>query len=92
VNNTFKEHHFYLIHNHGEALSWPVKAVKTKKLHVSPLIGMKAEYHFLYPKPGNRVYKNTLPELLLLFSQHAYLYRYHSCLLERHTPFFWFVC
>lgn len=55
VNNTFKEHHFYLIHNHDQALSWPVKAVKTKKMHVSPLIGMKAEYHFRFPQPGNRL-------------------------------------
>ncbi|MES9940229.1 MAG: DUF1365 domain-containing protein [Candidatus Thiodiazotropha sp. 6PLUC2] len=55
VNNTFNEHHFYLIHNHGETLSWPVKAVKEKRMHVSPLIGMQAKYHFSFKKPGDRI-------------------------------------
>ncbi|MES9929181.1 MAG: DUF1365 domain-containing protein [Candidatus Thiodiazotropha sp. 6PDIVS] len=55
VNNTFNEHHFYLIHENGKPLSWPVKAVKSKRLHVSPLIGMKAEYHFRFSRPGQKL-------------------------------------
>jgi DUF1365 family protein len=55
VSNTFKERHFYLIHERGASLTWPVKAVKTKKFHVSPLIGMQAEYHFYFPQPGDRL-------------------------------------
>ncbi|MEW8625138.1 MAG: DUF1365 domain-containing protein [Candidatus Thiodiazotropha sp.] len=55
VNNTFKEHHFYLIHNRGKDLSWPVNAIKEKQFHVSPLIGMNGEYHFSFHKPGKRI-------------------------------------
>ncbi|MCG8486642.1 MAG: DUF1365 domain-containing protein [Chromatiales bacterium] len=55
VNNTFNEHHFYLIHNQGESLSWPVNATKAKQFHVSPLISMNGEYHFSFRKPGKRI-------------------------------------
>lgn len=34
----------------------------------------------------------SMPGLLRLSSQHAFLGRYHSYLLERYIPFFWFVC
>ncbi|MCG7865264.1 MAG: DUF1365 domain-containing protein [Candidatus Thiodiazotropha taylori] len=78
VNNTFKEHHFYLIHNHGESLSWPVSAVKQKQFHVSPLIGMNGEYHFAFHKPGKRlgvVIREYQDErLMLTASQAGYSY------------------
>ena len=55
VNNTFKEHHFYLLHRNGATMNWPVSDIKQKRLHVSPLIGMQAEYHFRFKEPGERL-------------------------------------
>ena len=55
VNNTFGEHHFYLLHEHGEPLPTPFRARATKRLHVSPLIGMHAEYAFQLAPPGERL-------------------------------------
>ncbi|MCG7914008.1 MAG: DUF1365 domain-containing protein [Candidatus Thiodiazotropha lotti] len=78
VNNTFKEHHFYLIHNQGDKLSWPVNATKKKQFHVSPLISMNGEYHFSFHKPGKcigvviREYQND--RLMLTASQAGYSY------------------
>ncbi len=46
VNNTFGEKHFYLLHERGERLHWPVKAEKRKVFHVSPFIDMEARYRF----------------------------------------------
>jgi DUF1365 family protein len=51
VNNTFGEHHFYVIDEHGDAMTWPVRAVVRKCFHVSPLMGMDAEYHFRIRPP-----------------------------------------
>jgi DUF1365 family protein len=55
VNNTFKEHHFYLIHDHGNRLNWPVREIKQKQFHVSPLISMNGEYHFTFHQPSERL-------------------------------------
>lgn len=54
VHNTFGEAHGYLLHAHGAPLAWPVRGRKAKRLHVSPLIGMDAAYHFRIDEPGER--------------------------------------
>jgi DUF1365 family protein len=52
VHNTFRQHHNYLLHEHGEPLSWPAKPTVRKAFHVSPFIGMDAEYRFTLSEPG----------------------------------------
>ena len=55
VNNTFGEHHCYLLEEQGRPLPSPFRARAYKRLHVSPLIGMRAEYAFQIEPPGSRV-------------------------------------
>ena len=52
VNNTFGDHHCYLLHEGGRPLPAPFRSRATKRLHVSPLIGMRAEYAFQIDPPG----------------------------------------
>lgn len=53
VHNTFGEAHGYLIHEGGKAMSWPVRATKSKRLHVSPLMAMHCEYRFRITSPDD---------------------------------------
>ena len=55
VNNTFGEHHFYLLSNGGLPLSWPVNRSVEKVFHVSPLMGMEARYDFRLAEPSDRL-------------------------------------
>jgi DUF1365 family protein len=55
VNNTFGDHHNYVLHDHGAAMRWPVRAHADKRMHVSPLIDMDCEYQFRLAKPGDRL-------------------------------------
>ena len=55
VNNTFGEHHFYLLHEQGSAMPWPARAELDKCFHVSPLIGMQGRYRFRLDKPEDRL-------------------------------------
>jgi DUF1365 family protein len=55
VNNTFGEHHFYLLCNAGLPLSWPVTQSVEKVFHVSPLMGMDARYDFRLADPSDRL-------------------------------------
>jgi DUF1365 family protein len=55
VNNTFGEHHFYLLAQRGEAMPWPARGEVDKCFHVSPLIGMQARYRFRLGKPDTRL-------------------------------------
>lgn len=55
VSNTFGERHSYLLHQQGDALSWPVKAEKQKVFHVSPFIDMNARYRFRLRASRNRL-------------------------------------
>lgn len=55
VSNTFGDHHCYLLHERGLPLPSPFRARAMKRLHVSPLIGMHAEYAFQLDAPGERV-------------------------------------
>lgn len=53
VQNTFGEHHSYLLHARGEAMSWDVKPQVTKAFRVSPFIEMDARYTFTLSEPGD---------------------------------------
>jgi DUF1365 family protein len=52
VNNTFGEHHHYLLHAAGKAMRWPAHARANKLFHVSPLLSMHCDYRFLFFEPG----------------------------------------
>ncbi|MBK1716908.1 DUF1365 domain-containing protein [Thiocystis violacea] len=54
VNNTFGEAHGYLLHEHGAALSWPIRQTHAKEFHVSPFVDMNADYHFRFSRVGGR--------------------------------------
>jgi len=55
VNNTFGEHHFYLLSDGGDAMPWPVQHTVEKVFHVSPLMGMDASYDFRLRQPAQRL-------------------------------------
>jgi len=55
VNNTFGEHHFYLLSNGGSPSDWPVQQTVEKVFHVSPLMGMEASYDFRLAEPSDRL-------------------------------------
>jgi len=55
VNNTFGEHHFYLLADEGRPLSWPLRLSAEKCFHVSPLIGMQADYRFRISRPDDKL-------------------------------------
>ncbi|MGF1547328.1 MAG: DUF1365 domain-containing protein [Thiotrichales bacterium] len=53
VRNTFGERHCYLLSGSlDRPLGWPVRAHRSKSFHVSPFIGMSAEYRFRLSQPG----------------------------------------
>jgi DUF1365 family protein len=55
VNNTFGEHHYYLLADGGEPIGWPLRRSAEKCFHVSPLIGMAADYRFRLSRPGDKL-------------------------------------
>lgn len=52
VHNTFGERHSYLLHRDGAPMQWPVRHGHAKRFHVSPFIGMEAEYRFRFARAG----------------------------------------
>lgn len=69
VNNTFKEHHNYLLHDGGAPLRWGHPLHATKVFYVSPFIAMDARYEFGFSEPDERLSVSLLDvvegELLL---------------------------
>lgn len=55
VNNTFHQHHSYLLHEGGTALPWGRTLHATKVFHVSPFIPMDARYEFEFAEPDERL-------------------------------------
>jgi DUF1365 family protein len=55
VNNTFGEHHFYLLCNGALPLTWPVTQSAEKVFHVSPLMDMEARYDSRLAEPSDRL-------------------------------------
>ena len=53
VNNTFGEKHYYLLHENSSVMTWPVNKNHAKNFHVSPFIGMDADYEFRIGKPAD---------------------------------------
>ncbi len=67
VRNTFGERHCYLLSgSFDRPLDWPVRARRPKAFHVSPFIGMDAEYHFRLSRPAE-----TLRVLIHEHEDHA---------------------
>ncbi len=55
VSNTFGEHHFYLLGTDRVPSREPLRAAADKCFHVSPLIGMDAQYRFRLAVPDERL-------------------------------------
>ena len=55
VANTFGERHGYLLHENGQPMAWPVRQARAKCFHVSPFVGMNADYRFRLGEPGARL-------------------------------------
>jgi DUF1365 family protein len=55
VNNTYGEHHDYLMHASGAAMAWTDKPEVDKVFHVSPFIEMDARYTFSFTEPGEEL-------------------------------------
>lgn len=55
VQNTFHQHHNYLLHNSGAPFDFGHKTQKTKVFHVSPFIEMDARYEFRLSEPGEKL-------------------------------------
>ena len=56
VQNTFGEHHNYLLHNSGAPFEWNKKVIRPKVFHVSPFVGMQdARYEFRVGEPGEKL-------------------------------------
>jgi len=53
VHNTFGERHGYLLHQQGEPMQWPVCQSRSKGFHVSPFVGMQADYRFRFTRVGD---------------------------------------
>ena len=53
IHNTFGERHSYLLHRHGEPMEWPVCHSHAKGFHVSPFVGMQADYRFRFSRQGD---------------------------------------
>ncbi|MCF7984936.1 MAG: DUF1365 domain-containing protein [Thiohalocapsa sp.] len=55
VNNTFGEHHFYLLADGGKPMDWPARSSAGKCFHVSPLMDMQGGYRFRLSRPGQHI-------------------------------------
>jgi len=55
VRNTFGERHCYLLKPQAGEENWPLRQRHTKEFHVSPFIGMQAEYDFRLSRPDERL-------------------------------------
>jgi hypothetical protein len=53
VHNTFGERHSYLLHRDGASMEWPVRHAHGKGFHVSPFVGMQANYRFRFARQGD---------------------------------------
>ena len=55
VQNTYGEHHDYLMHCSGAPMAWSERPVRIKAMHVSPFIEMDARYTFSFDEPDERL-------------------------------------
>jgi DUF1365 family protein len=72
VQNTFGQHHNYLLHNDGQPFAFGEKSEKRKVFHVSPFIEMDARYEFRLSEPAEKlsvgIYDYVKGPLLLVAS------------------------
>jgi len=56
VQNTFRDHHDYLLHNGGEPFDWHALPESTKAFYVSPFIRVEdMRYRFHFSEPGEHL-------------------------------------
>lgn len=56
VQNTFRDHHNYLLHNHGAPFDWGSRPSAVKAFYVSPFIQREdVRYEFHFTEPGDRL-------------------------------------
>jgi len=55
VHNTFGEHHFYVLHEHGAPMVWGSERRKDKHFHVSPFFDRSGGYRFHITEPDDRL-------------------------------------
>lgn len=56
VQNTFRDHHNYLLHNNGEPLDWKARPSKAKAFYVSPFVQREDVRHeFAFSEPGEKL-------------------------------------
>lgn len=55
VHNTFGEHHFYVLHEHGAPMAWGRERRKNKRFHVSPFFDRSGGYRFHLAEPDHRL-------------------------------------
>ena len=56
VQNTFRDHHNYLLHNHGAPLEWPARHGAEKVFYVSPFMQIdEVAYSFTFSEPADRI-------------------------------------
>jgi DUF1365 family protein len=63
VQNTYRDHHNYLLHNHGETFDWDRPPTVEKVFYVSPFIDMDAVYEFHFTEPAETL-KVTLNDIV----------------------------
>jgi DUF1365 family protein len=55
VNNTFGQHHSYLLHDDGRPIPWPLRGAAVKCFYVSPLMDMAGGYRFRLSEPAEQI-------------------------------------
>jgi uncharacterized protein len=56
VHNTFRDHHNYLLHNHGKPFDWNSRPVQAKAFYVSPFVQREdVMYGFAFSEPGDQL-------------------------------------
>jgi len=56
VQNTFRDHHNYLLHNDGEPFDWTARPSKAKAFYVSPFVQRENVCHeFAFSEPADRL-------------------------------------
>ncbi|PKQ16830.1 MAG: DUF1365 domain-containing protein [Actinobacteria bacterium HGW-Actinobacteria-7] len=56
VQNTYRDHHNYLLHAHGEVFDWHTRPEATKAFFVSPFIQLEdVRYQFHFSEPGPKL-------------------------------------
>jgi DUF1365 family protein len=56
VQNTYRDHHDYLLHDHGRPFSWDSRPTAAKAFYVSPFVQREdVEHLFAFTEPGETV-------------------------------------